>query len=1102
MTSLPRLSVNNPVLVNLFMLAIVCAGVFCAFTLVREMFPESNPNQVHISVIYPGATPAEIEKGIAIKIEEVIKDIEDVEEIRTTIGEGSCTIAAVLYNDVEDVDQAVTDVKAAIDTIPRDEFPDEAEEPMVVKFEPQLPVINVSFFGDLDEETLKRTGKQLRDDLLAVPGITDVVLGGVRQDEISVEVRPEKLVEYGLSFMEVGEAITRANLDLPGGQIKTGSSNVSVRTLGEEDQAEPIGEIIVRSNPSGKMIRLNEIAEVIDGFEDTDMVARFNAKPAVTVTVYKTTSQDAIEISKKVKAMVSGKLRRPLERDWFAALKYRLGIRDETERVYERARNDPYPKIGQLKTSTNLARFIEGRLDLLTRNGLWGLTFVFCSLLLFLNWRVAFWVMCGLLLSVLGTLVAVKLLGYSLNLLSMFGLIIVLGILVDDAIIVGEHVYSKIESGMEPRLAAITGTEEVTWPVVCAIATTIVAFVPLMYIEGRMGDFMGVLPVIVLCALSVSLFEALTILPSHLAEWLKPHAPADRPTTITKFRGLAARVRAAQSYFIKDILLQNYERFLRYCVANRYVTVAALTAAVIAAIGMIAGGRVPFVFIQKMDSETVVALLKMPVGTPIEGTDRGIRPLEQAAANLPELDSLYTLLGAQYSTDGSRASRSTHLGQAIIELKTVEERDRTSEEVIQELRSKCRDLVGVNALKFQSMQGGPGGAPVAVEINGDNIEDLIKIAGRIKRGLEGYAGVHDIQDDFDAGRREVQIELLDSASALGLTTQSLATQVRAAFYGLEARQIQRDREDVKIMVRYPEACRQRIYDIESMWIAAPDGTLIPFSEVARLKEGRGYATIKRKDQQRIVTVTADVDENVSGANASTINDELASQFPAIESEFAGIQMELGGQRRERMKSFASLKQEFAAAILLIYVILAGLFRSYIQPIVVMCAIPFGIIGVVVGHYVMGYPITILSLIGLVALTGIVVNDSLILVSFINRRLSEGVPVFEAIIQGGRARLRPILLTSITTILGLAPLLTETSFQAKFLIPMGISIAAGLAFATALTLVAVPSLYMISIDAKRITARLRSLVLGRGVRASCPLLFEESGGRDARTPRHF
>ena len=859
MTSLPRFSVNNPVLVNLGMFGLIVAGIYSTLTLVREMFPESSPDQVQVRTLYPGASPAEVEKGISTKIEEVIKDVDGVEEMRTTNGEGVSSISAVLYNDVDDVDQVVTDIKAAIDTIPRDEFPEEAEEPQVTKFEPQLPVISASFFGDLDDETLKSLGKRLRDDILAIGGITKVVLRGTRKDEISVEVRPERLIEYDLSLPAIRDAIAEANLDLPGGQIKTGGANVAVRTLGEEDQAQPIGDIILRSEPSGKLIRLKDVADVRDTFEDADVVSRFDAKPAVTVTTYKTSDQDAIAISEKVKALVAGKTGRPLDMNWRQQLMYLLGFKNERERrqVYERALNNPYPSIGRLKTSTNLARFIEGRLDLLTRNGFWGLIFVFCSLLVFLNWRVAFWVMSGLLISVLGTLVLMDLLGYTLNLLSMFGLIIVLGMLVDDAIIVGEHVFTKIEQGIEPKLAAIQGAEEVTWPVTAAVATTIVAFAPLMYIEGRMGDFMGVLPIIVLCALSVSLIEALSILPSHLAEWLRPHRPVDHPTIATRARGLAKVIRSAQTFFIRGVLMRGYERLLRLSVSNRYVTMSVLTAALMLCVGLVLGGRVPFVFFQKMDSETIIAGLRMPVGTPIRRTDAAMQIIEDAVVQLPELDSLYTLLGTQYSVDGSPGSSASHLGQAIIELKTVEQRDRTSEEIIKLLRRKTRDLPGANSLKYSSMQGGMGGMPIHVEISGDRLDDLILASERIKKSLHGYTGVYDIEDDFDAGRREIKIELLDSARALGLTTASLASQVRGAFYGLEAKIIQRDREDVKIMVRYPESYRRRIYDLESMWIATADGTLVPFSEVARFAEGRGYATIKVKDQQLARTLDTD-----------------------------------------------------------------------------------------------------------------------------------------------------------------------------------------------------------------------------------------------------
>lgn len=1063
MKSLPRFSVENPVLVGLLTLAILVGGVYSGLTLLREMFPEFTPDSVMITTLYPGATPAEVEKGISIKIEEVVKDIEEVEEIRTTIGEGFSTITAVLYNGVEDVDQVANDIKAAIDTIPRDDFPEEAEETTVTAFEPFLPVINISYFGDLDECTLKDVGEQLRDDLLAIPGITKVVLQGTRPDEISVEIRPEKLIEHKLSFMEIGDAVARANLDLPGGQIKTASSNVSVRTLGEQDQAIPISEIIVRSDDSGKVTRLSDIADVRDTFVDTDLYGRFNAKPTIMCTVFKTSTQDAVDIAAKVKALVAGKMGEPLARDWWAEIKYTIGLRDDVEKVYADALAQPYPPGGVLKTSTNLARFIEGRLDLLKRNGFWGLIFVFTSLLIFLDWRVAFWVMFGLLLSILATVIAMKFMGISLNLISMFGLIVVLGLLVDDAIVVGERIFTKVEEGIKPKLAAVDGAEEVTWPVTCAILTTVVAFAPLLFIEGVIGDFMGVLPIIAMIALAISLFEALTVLPSHLADWLKPKnadkSDAPKPPT---------RLQRTRDYVLKDVIYSNYEKLLRTAVSYRYVTVATMVAALVVVGGMIGGGVVPFVFVQKMDSETITVNLKMPVGTPVMKTADAIAHVEQAAVKLDELDSLYTVIGVQYSQEGQSASNGTHLGQLIVELTPVDERDRDSEAILRDLRAASRDIPGVNAVKFESVHGGPGGKSIQIEISYDDPELLQRVAEEFKEKLQSYAGVYDIDDDMDPGRPEVKIELLDSARAVGLTTQSLATQVRAAFYGLEARKIQRDREDVKIMVRYPESHRQHVTDIEDMWVAAADGTLIPFKEVAKISEGTAYASIKRTDQKRTVSVTADVDQAVG--NADQISDTIATLFPEYIAKYPGMKFEFGGEKKEFNKAFGSIQRDFMIAAMLIYVILAALFKSYIQPVIVMTAIPFGLIGAVLGHWVMGYPLTMLSLIGLVALTGIVVNDSLILIDYLNRRRKEGLSAYEATIEAGVARLRAILLTSITTILGLAPLLLETSFQAKFLIPMGISIAGGVAFATVLTLIGVPCIYLIFVDLRKALMR--------------------------------
>jgi HAE1 family hydrophobic/amphiphilic exporter-1 len=1079
LTSLPRFSVNNPVLVNLAMMAVLIGGVFSYLTLIREMFPESRPDRILIVTPYPGATPAEVEKGITRKIEEQIKDVEGIEKIESSISEGSSRIYVELRSDFDDMDQALRDIENAVDAIPRDDFPEEALETQVFKFDPTWPVIMVSLYGDVDRRTLKVLGEQLRDDILRLPSITDVVLSGTRRDEIGIEVRPEKLVEYGVSFMDVGQAIAASNMDLPGGQVKGAEANVAVRTLGEKDWGEELYGIIVRSDPDGRVVRLRDVASIVDGFEDVEVSSQFQGKSSVSVTAYKTPEQDAIEIASLVKAMVVGKKGEPLERSTVDRVLASLTGDDPVRKTYEAALDSPLPAGVEMEYHSDLSRFIEGRLNLLKRNGSYGLLLVFASLLLLLHWRVAFWVMMGLTLAICGSLVCMAALGQSLNLITMFGLIIVLGLLVDDAIIVAENVYAKIEQGQEPGLAAVTGTEEVTWPVVCAILTTIVAFLPLVNVEGRMGNWFGVLPIIVCLALTVSLFEALSILPCHLAHGLRPASRTDRDTEKRRLGVLGAlshRVRLAQDYFVRRKLLVGYEQLIRLATRYRYVTMACLLAGLMTALGLVHGQHVPFVFIQKMDSETLMAMLELPVGTPSERTAAAAHVIEEAALDLDELRIVSTLIGAQLDDDLLAPSERSHVAQVFIELKEITERERNSEQILAELRARTTDIPGVERLRYDAIHGGPGGTPIQLEISGDRIEDLLAVAAFFKKRLREFAGVSDIADDFNAGRREVQIELYDSARGLGLTTRSLATQVRSAFYGFEARKLQRGREDVKIMVRYPPESRRQIYDIESMYVAAPSGAMIPFTEVARLKEGTGYSAIERKDQRRTVTIKADVDE--AETNAEKVIAVLSKDFPKVQRQYPGLTLEFGGSKLETNKSLGSLKKGFVFAVLMIYAILAGLFRSYLQPLIIMAAIPFGLIGAVAGHFVMGYPLTILSMIGLVALTGIVANDALILVSFINRRIAAGTPPYEAVIQASKGRLRPILLTSATTVLGLAPLLMETSFQAKFLIPMGISISAGLIFATVLTLIAVPALYLILLDVKGIFGRGFAWLLGR------------------------
>lgn len=1067
MKSLPRISVENPVMAGMLTAVLLVWGGYAALTLVREMFPESRPDAVLVSVPYPGATPLEVERGLALRIEEAVRNIQGVDRIVTQASEGSCLVKIELSHDVDDVDQKLNEVQSALAAIPREELPEEAEEIRVFKFEPRLPVIAVTIYGDVDERRRKQLGEQLRDDLLRIPGITELELGGTRKSELTVEVEPERLVEYGLSLSEIATAIRSANLDLPAGQVKTADQNVAVRTLGETDDARRIAETIVRANTGGGEVRVRDLGRVLDGFEDSDVDGAFNGKPAVSCTVFKTGDQDAIDIARKVKAYVAGKKGEPLERDLLTRLRNLLGIETEAQRVYHQAASAPFPPDLSIDVHSNLARFIEGRLELLTRNGLWGLALVFLSLLLFLNWRVAFWVMSGLVVSICGAIVMMSLIGATLNLISMFGLIVVLGMLVDDAIVVGENVFAHVERGEPPPEAAVRGAEEVAWPVTVTVTTTIGAFLPLLFIEGRIGDFMGVLPVVVTCALGVSLVEALLVLPAHLAHSLQPLRPAEWKGWVAR---LADPLRRAERHLLMDLLGGLYERLVRGAVRYRYVTLTAAASALVLAAGAVAGGRVPLVFLQKMDSETLLADLAMPVGTPAERTRAALAVVERAALGIPEVNNVWAVVGAQLDADegGAYMTERSHLAQLIIELKTIEQRERSSDEILTELRERTRLIPGVNALRYRSMQGGPAGREIEIELTGNRIEDLLAASEVLKRRLAEYAGVYDIADDYDDGRRELRLELLESARALGVTTQWLATEVRGAFYGLEARTLQRGREDVDVRVRFPESRRRGLHELELMRITTPAGSAVPLCELARLEEGRGPAAIRRVDQRRAITVGADLDQ--SQGNAEQIAQDLRPLVAELQAQYPGLRIEFAGNQRELARSFASLRRDFFIAMLLIYAMLAILFKSYVQPLIVMIAVPFGMTGVVCGHLVMGYPITIMSMIGTVALTGIVVNDSLILVDFANRARRQAAAA-EAIIAAATRRLRPILLTSITTILGLAPMMLETSFQARFLIPMAISISFGLALATLLTLLVVPATYLALEDARALGRRL-------------------------------
>ncbi len=1097
--SLPRFSVNNSVLVNMLMLVILVAGGAFALTLVREMFPESRPDKLSVMVIYPAEQPREIEKAVTIKIEEALRDIDAIEKIDSTIGEGTSNTVVTLYNNVDDVDAVMQEIKIEIDAI--EDLPDEIEQITLRKMEPMLPVISVAVFGNGDEAGLKRSAREMRDDLLLLPGISNVNVTGTRDDEISVEIRPHKLREYNITFEEVAQAIRMTNVDVSGGQLKGSRAKISVRTLGEKSTGKGLEDIVVRSSPDGRKVFLRDVADIRDEFIETELEARFNSLPAMNCTVFKSKSEDAIEIASMVRAYVKGKqgeafdpygFQQAAAAAWYAKpFRYlesraaklidQIAGRPDPEEVYARSRTAPFQHGYQLAMHSDLSRFVEGRLDLLLRNGKMGLLLVLISLNLFLNWRVALWAAVGLPVAFMGTFIVIYFLGGSINLLSMFGLIIVLGIVVDDAIVIGENIFRHVEEGMPAKEAAVFGAEEVMWPVIIAVATTIAAFAPLLFIKGQIGDFMKELPIVVVAALSVSLVEALLILPSHLS-----HLPAKKILAETTAgedgkpggHGWYVRFAILRDRFVHGILMKYYERFLRFAMRWRYITIGVALGTLFLAGGMVYGGIVKWQFLQKMDSETIMGMLEMPVGTPSEVVRERLQTLSNEAVKLPEIKNVQMIVGRQYDVAGAGAvgtNDQSHLGQLIIELEAADLREqngqRSSTAVMQQLREVSQTLPGINSVAWDELNGGPGGKDIELRISGNDFEEIILVSEKLKTHLTHYTGVVDLDDNFDTGLREVRLKLRETAEPTGLTVGQLGQQVRAAIYGREARRITRNREDVKIMVRYPEEFRKNLYHLDSMWIPVGLGASrnwVPLGEVAEITEARSYATIHRSQQQRSISVLGDVNSEIASTN-DILNQVRAEFVPLMEAEHPGIRIEFLGSAEEQAKSFSSLKMALLVSLLVIYTLLAGLFRSYAQPLVVMSAIPFGFQGAVVGHWLTGNPMTIMSMIGMVALTGILVNDSLVLVDFINTRIRAGLSEFQASVDGAKLRLRAILLTTATTVAGLMPLMFETSFQAKFLIPMAVTLTFGLIFATALTLIIVPSLNMIFFDIRNLFA---------------------------------
>ncbi len=1029
---------NNGVASNLLMVFLLAAGLLSLGRLVQEVFPEINLDTISISVVYPGATPEEVEESVVQKIEEAIKAVEGIREITASASEGVGTVSAELKLG-SDIARVLDEIKAEVDQIQT--FPDEAEEPNIRELTNRQSVIKIALYGDVSERALKELAYRFEDEIAALPVVSYVETSGIRAYEVSIEVSRDALQSYGLSLPQIADVVRRSSLDMPAGKIETSQSEVRIRTIGQAYTQRDFEDLVVISRTDGTTIRLGDVATVRDGFEDNDLISRYNGKPAAFVEVFRTSDERVLDITEAVYTFLDERLGPALP----AGVEYAVWDDD--------------------------AIIFKDRLGLLLKNGFIGLFLVMIALTLFLNIRLAFWTAVGIGISFIATLAVMYVFGVSVNMLTLFGFILAIGIVVDDAIVVGENIYAEREQGASPLEAATRGAKRIAQPVVFAVLTTIAAFSPLLFIPGTLGKILKGIPFVVISVLIFSLIESLFILPHHLSHLPPPHKPA-RSRFGKFFERLQTSVDAALQRFIAGPL----NRGLELSTGFPGIVLAAALGLIILSVSLVPAGLLRIQFFPSVEGDIVTASLELPTGATVVRTETIAKRLEDAGRRAgdridddrpddapPVIVAVYSTIGQQVTGGGPRGgSTQTSSNLAAIQFKLLpaEDRDVSSKEFERIWREEMGPVAGVRSLTFASALFGAGDA-VSAELSHPDPEVLTVATERLAGDLAQFDGVFDITSDQDQAMEEIQLRLKPSARTFGVTLQDVASQVRAAFFGDQALRVQRGREDMRVYVRLPEDERNAVSDVERYRIRVPGGE-VPLRQVADASFGEAPSVIRRKDGRRVVTVTADVNPAVvTGQEVST---ELTDRIlPALQADYPQLLYTFGGEQEQQAESFGALGRGFILVLFVMYALLAIPFRSYIQPIIIMAAIPFGIIGAIVGHLVLGLSLGLLSIFGIIGLSGVVVNDSLVMLDFINEKALEGMHMRDAIIAGAKARFRPILLTSLTTFLGVFPLVLERSLQAQFLIPMAASLAFGIVFATAILMLLVPALAMIQYD---------------------------------------
>jgi len=1019
---------RNAVAANLLMVFFLAGGVGAFFNVTKEFFPNIATDTVTVVVPYPGASPAEVEQGIVLAIEEAVRGMDGVKEVESTASEGSGRVVAEIIEGANPM-KVYQDIKSEVDRVRT--FPEEAEEPTVTLDSRRRFEVSAVLWGEATDVALRELAEQVRDRLQQHPEITQVELSGVRPLEISIEVPRDNLRRYGLTLREVAYRLRNASIELPGGAVKTKSGQILVRVTERRDWGREFARTPIITTADGTSVLLEDIATIEDGFEESDRYARYNGSPAVRIEVYRVGDQTPQGVQRAVQEVVA-ELRPDL------------------------------PKGTDLKIRFSFADIYRQRARLLLKNGGIGLCLVMLLLGCFLELRLAFWVMMGIPVSFLGTMIFMPGIGLSLNMMTMFAFIVALGIVVDDAIVVGENVYHYRQMGDDPMTAAIKGVREVSLPIAFSILTNIVAFVPMMLIPGRMGKFFWMLPVVVIGAFAISWIECLFILPAHLGH-------LEERTR----HGLFAVMHRAQRRLSDGFyawVRKWYAPFIDKAISHRYLVVAIAVSILSVVITYMKSGRMGFERFPSVESDYAFASCLLPFGVDVAKTEAVVGKMEAAAVRTAEQLGHPELIEGVYAEIGERGSHTGEVRAYLPPASVRESIEVSTQTFVDAWREEIGQIPGVTLIRLQADRGGPGSGPaLTVELHHENMEVLQEAATELAEVLEEFPLVRDSDTGFQVGKRQYNFTMTDAGLSAGLTAREVSRQLRDAYEGAEAMRQQRGRNELKVKVRLPRRERESEYVLHDLILRTASGGEIPLDEAVNFEASRSYTVIRRRNGKRAMSVTADVrPKSKVNQVMQVLNSEV---LPRMMDERPGLGYSYEGRQAETRESLASLKVTVLLVLGAIYCLLAVPFKSYTQPLIVMTSIPFGVVGAVVGHLIMGYDMSLIGLIGIVALSGVVVNDALIMIDFVNRLRAGHATVHDAVVAAGVQRFRPILLTTLTTFGGLMPMIFETSRQARFLIPMALSLGYGLLFATMITLVLVPSLYMVVEDIRGLWDRL-------------------------------